>query len=374
MSDKSIGEVLTDLFPKSRRIDWKNIAALEIDGKNPDQSLSWYGKDEILFLPYYETEDTARHRYLRNFQNPHNANSASRTRYWVNLPLINAADEFNANKIGLNHLSGGADGILLDLRQNSNTNLHQLLADVRWDYCFVGFMLKESPQPQALSDFIKSNFDPIAITGALFWESIPKNKNTGRYISNCPNLKSLGLIVEAASPTEEISEALFRGVNLFDEVSSTAERKNIFRAICFSLQAEDSFTETIAKLKALRMLWFQVALSYGHDDYKLSDLHLHVRCDKTASQDFRPDGLISDTFRAMAAIFGGCDSLTLTSSNDPASGRLSRNVSHILLEESFLGNVADPLAGAYAIDAMVDSIARKAWETFQSKWERRHGS
>jgi methylmalonyl-CoA mutase len=374
MSDKSIGEVLTDLFPKSRRIDWKNIATLEIEGKNPDQSLSWYGKDEILFLPYYETEDTLLHRYLSNFQNQQPADSVSRARYWVNLPLINAGDEINANKIALDHLSGGADGILFDLKQNTNTNLHQLLADVRWDYCFVGFMVKEGQHTNALSDFIKSKFDPKAITGALFWESIPKSKMSDMYISHCPKLKSLGLIVEAASPTEEISEALVRGVKLLEQTSNTSDLQNIFQAICFSLQAENSFAETIAKLKALRMLWFQVALCYGQHDYKLSDLHLHVRCDKTASQDFRPDELVKDTFRAMAAIFGGCDSLTLTSSNDPIPRRLSRNVSHILLEESFLGNVADPLAGAYAIDAMVDAIARKGWEKFQLKWKHHHES
>ena len=374
MSDKSIGEVLTDLFPKSRRIDWENIAALEIDGKNPDQSLSWSGKDEILFLPYYETADTALHAYLRNFHNPQTANSAFRARYWVNFPLIDVADEFNANKIALSHLSGGADGILLDLRQKTNINLHQLLADVRWDYCFVGFMLNEVQHAQAVSEFIKSNFNPTKITGALFWESIPKNKNSELYISHCPNLKSLGLIVEAASATEEISEALLRGVKIFEEASNTDERKNIFKAICFSLTAEDSFPETIAKLKALRMLWFQISQSYGHNDYKLSDLHLHVHCNNSASKEFRPDELIKDTFRAMAAVFGGCDSLTLTSSNDPDSCRLSRNVSHILLEESFLGNVADPLAGAYAVDAMVDAIARKAWESFQLKWEHRHES
>ena len=189
------------------------------------------------------------------------------------------------------------------------------------------------------------------------------------YIPFCPSLKSLGLTIEAASPTEEVSEALYRGVKLLESISHTIDRKSIFQAICFSLHAEDCFTETIAKLKALRILWFQVARSYGHDDYKLSDLHLHLRCEKKSGQDFRPDELVKETFRAMAAIFGGCDSLTLTSSNEPVSGRLSRNISHILVEETFLGNVADPLAGAYAIDAMVDAIARKAWESFQTKWK-----
>jgi methylmalonyl-CoA mutase len=118
------------------------------------------------------------------------------------------------------------------------------------------------------------------------------------------------------------------------------------------------------------MLWFQVAHAYGHSDYKLGDLHLHVNGGKSIPHAFLPQEMVSHTFRAMAAVLGGCDSLTISSATDALTCRLTRNISHILREESFFDKVSDPLAGAYALDAMIDAMAGKAWESFQLKMEK----
>ncbi len=45
--------------------------------------------------------------------------------------------------------------------------------------------------------------------------------------------------------------------------------------------------------------------------------------------------------------------------------RIARNVSNIIREESYLDKVADPLAGAYAVENMVDRLAQEAWKNFQ---------
>jgi methylmalonyl-CoA mutase len=47
--------------------------------------------------------------------------------------------------------------------------------------------------------------------------------------------------------------------------------------------------------------------------------------------------------------------------------RIARNVSNILREESHLNKVADPTAGSYAIDNMIDKLAIAAWTEFQHK-------
>jgi methylmalonyl-CoA mutase len=46
--------------------------------------------------------------------------------------------------------------------------------------------------------------------------------------------------------------------------------------------------------------------------------------------------------------------------------RIALNVSHILREESHVNIVADPLAGSYFIDSLVEEFARNAWELFQN--------
>ncbi|HEY9487435.1 MAG TPA: methylmalonyl-CoA mutase family protein, partial [Chryseosolibacter sp.] len=68
------------------------------------------------------------------------------------------------------------------------------------------------------------------------------------------------------------------------------------------------------------------------------------------------------------AVLGGCDALSIEGDHPPSLfPRWSRNVSSILREESFFSNIADPLAGAYALDAITNSIAKSAWELFQEK-------
>jgi methylmalonyl-CoA mutase len=368
MSDKSIGKVLKEFFPKSSKIDWKKIATLETNGKDSLQFLSWRGKDDILFLPYYDAEDVVNLDYLSRFQTPAAKNSFSGPRSWVNLPAISVNDEKTANEISLNHLSLGADGILFDLRKHANANLDQLMSKIEWPHCFVAFRANETFFLDPLSSFIKNKFDPASVSGALFWESIPKKNNLDFYFNYCTHFKALGLIIPHASPAFEMSEALSEGVKTFETLSGKSNPENIFKSISFSLSTDASFVESIAKLKALRMLWFQVAHAYGFNDYKVADLHLHARIEMKMDEKFAPhENMLKGTFASMAAILGGCDSLTVHTNDQAIMLRLARNVSAILREESFLNKVADPVDGAYALDAVMNEIAQKAWVLFQLK-------
>lgn len=371
MSDKSIDMVLEEFFPKSLKIDWKKIATLEINGKDPFQFLSWRGKDDILFLPYYDAEDVANLDVLSRFQIPPAKNSFSGARSWVNLPAIGVNNERDANKISLNHLSQGADGVLFDLRQHPDVNLNQLMDKIEWPYCFVAFQTNETSLLDPLSAFIKNKFDPAIVNGALFWESIPKKNNLDFYFNYCNTFKALGLVIPRASPTLEISEALWLGMKTFEALSEKSNPEKVFKSISFSLSADSSFVESITKLKALRMLWYQVANAYSINDYKVSDLHIHVTSGVGKHEKLAPhENMLKSTFSAMAAIFGGCDSLTIHTNHDQAiMSRLARNVSTILREESFLNKVADPVAGAYALDSIIHEMAQKAWAMFQLKWQ-----
>ena len=77
--------------------------------------------------------------------------------------------------------------------------------------------------------------------------------------------------------------------------------------------------------------------------------------------------MISGTVAALAAVAGGCDSLTVVpeDENNATMARIARNVCNILREESHLTKVADPMAGAYAIEIIVNELAIAAWKDFQ---------
>jgi len=372
MAETSIERELEKYFSKSSRSDWKKIAMQETNGKDPFEILAWTGKDENLFLPYYDAEAVVDLHLLNTFQSPAAGSIGSSARAWRNLPLVISTNAAISNSYALEHLSSGAEGVLFDLRASQDSDLGQLMRGIECGDCTTAFYLNDDESFAAsLSDFIANKFQPTSVRGALFWESIPKKIDLDFYFNHCPNFKPLGLIIHPDTPAREITHALLRGVETFDAFARDAKALQVFRSISFSLTADASLLETVAKLKALRMLWLQVARAYGQDDYNLDDLHIHVRSVAIADADFAPhENMLKGTFAAIAAVLGGCDSLTLESEQQPPHIlRWARNVSAILKEESFFNQVSDPLAGAYALDSITNETAKKAWEMFQVKWQ-----
>lgn len=366
MPDNSIDAVLKNFFPPSASPDWRKMASKEINGKDPSEILAWNGKDELLFLPYYDAQEVAKLNTLHSVRTPASDSGVYDAGRWMNLPEVNAADEIKANEIALGHLSSGADGIIFYIPKGEHTDLHALMQNVEWPHCFVAFRIHDESFSLGLSEFIRNHYDPASVTGALFWESIPKKINLEFFLQSCDSVKTLGIAIPSSTPAAEISEALVRGITLWETYSTGFDAASVLRSIAFSLCVDQNTFETVAKLKALRMLWTQIARAYGIDDYKASDVHIHTRSVMVDDQQYAPhENMLKGSFSAIAAVVGGCDSLTVQSLESPVTARWARNVSSILREESFLRRVDDPIAGSYALDAITNDIARKAWEILQ---------
>ena len=76
---------------------------------------------------------------------------------------------------------------------------------------------------------------------------------------------------------------------------------------------------------------------------------------------------VRTTIEAMAAVFGGTQSLH-TNSLDEAialptefSARIARNTQLIIQEETHITNVIDPWAGSYMMESLTQEMADKAW-------------
>src|SRR5687768_12885769 len=111
-SENSILAALKASFPESNKENWKHAASREIDGKDPYVELRWKGHDSIQFMPYYDHSDVIQHDYLEKFNISPAENSFLGPRLWLCMPSVATNDELTANKISLNHLANGADGIL----------------------------------------------------------------------------------------------------------------------------------------------------------------------------------------------------------------------------------------------------------------------
>jgi methylmalonyl-CoA mutase len=127
----------------------------------------------------------------------------------------------------------------------------------------------------------------------------------------------------------------------------------------------DFFVE-IAKLRAARLVWSQIAAACGARTAKARALRMHCQtsgCSLTAHQ---PDNnIVRTTVQALAAVFGGTQSLH-TNAYDEAlalpsapAARMARDTQLILQHEMGLCDVVDPWAGSYMMESLTADLAAR---------------
>jgi methylmalonyl-CoA mutase len=371
MPDHALLDQLLNSFPKSNKEEWSRAASKEIGGKDPLQQLAWASNDEINFLPYYDWENNSSLEYLKSFTLCSTVGFTS-GRTWVSIPKISLPSNQNANAIALDHLANGADGILFDFAQSYDPDLESLLSEIHWPFCNVSFLVTPSINLiQVITEYVrKKKYDPQLLAGTIFCKR-PRNNNFHglKEIEAYKMLRVFGIQIPSSSPVEEISSALIEVAVLMDTLTDAGYDKDfIWRNLSFSLASGKNFLLDIAKQKALRLLLYQIGQTFELQHY--TEVEINIRIEPWRDERFEPhSNMISGPVAAIAAITGGCDSLTLLAEdeNNVTMTRIARNVSNILREESHMDKVADPTAGSYAIDNIIDRLAIAAWKEFQHK-------
>jgi methylmalonyl-CoA mutase len=372
MEHSIMQQLFKENFPPSDKESWRKAAMSELDGREPITSLAWKDEDQLTFLPYYNHEDVANADFIKFFKLNPSKTSFSGNRAWLNMPCVLVDDEQSSNKRAITHLSHGADGILFDCLSKSSVNFESLLQNIELRYCGIAFRARSSNFLNDLSLFIeKTSADIHFLSGNLFWEEIPQ---TGKNIFvKRKNFRSFGVWIQASTPAKEIHDALVSGVECIEKFKNENTLEEIFSNISFSLPLHTNFLGDISKLKALRLLWFQIANAYGLNSYDVANLHIHAYSALWKNENFQPHGnMLKSTTAAMSAISGGTDSMTIFAEDNyhVMMNRIAGNVSNILREESHFDKVADPFAGAYAIDVMVKNLAENVWSMFQSTMKK----
>lgn len=367
MPDKSsINKLLSDFLPATKAA-WIERAKKELNGDDSIEALTWVSPEGLHVKPYYDKTDLNA-QALKNFQLSPGQNEFKGARSWDHLVPVPVQDETAANKKALQHLTAGADGILFDLRLKSVDNFDKLLNNIALEFCIVSFLTEDPLDLKNYYQFLENkSIDTKKIKGAFYWKQEPKDLHT---LKNIPTLAGISVWVPASPPIEEISNALIIGNQHIQKLLQHEWKvEDAFRAISFSIAMDTDFFISIAKLKALRYLWFQIANAYELKNYKPEELYLHARSEAWINPDFQPHGnLLKETSASMAAILGGADGLTVfpEDTENEVMSRIALNTSHILREESHLNKVADPLAGSYLVENIMMEMASKAWAKFQS--------
>jgi methylmalonyl-CoA mutase len=126
---------------------------------------------------------------------------------------------------------------------------------------------------------------------------------------------------------------------------------------------------TLAKFRALRLLWARVEQACG-----LAPKPLFIAAETAWRMLTRRDpyvNMLRATIATFSAGLGGADSLTVLPHTqalgltDDFARRIARNTQFILLEESNLAKVADPAAGSGGIETLTRQLCEAAWAQFQ---------
>jgi methylmalonyl-CoA mutase len=370
MPEHTLLDQLLKSFPKTHKEDWLRVAAQENQGKNPLENLTWKINDEIIFTPYSDQRDVASLDYLRHFEFSAAIGSYNGPRSWACVPRISISENENVNAIALNHLANGADGILFDLGDSNSADPNLLLSEIDWPSCSVSFLVTATAKIiRPLSEYVrKKKFEPRFLTGTIFCNSAPADVlHNLTSLDEFERYSFLGIYVPPSSPVKEIVHALLQATSIMDAFTDAGYKKElIWRNINISFASGTNFFLDIAKQRALRLLLYQVGQAYQVRDYTAPKVNMRVG--PWTNEKFQPHAnLVSSPIAALAAITGGCDSLTIVAEDESnvTMRRIARNVSNILREEVHLNKVADPLAGAYSINNIVDALAQEAWKDFQ---------
>ena len=185
---------------------------------------------------------------------------------------------------------------------------------------------------------------------------------SGYHMQEAGANQALELAFTLADGKEYVKTAIATGL----DVDAFAGRLSFFWAIGMNFYLE------VAKMRAARLLWCRIMKGFDAKSPKSLMLRTHCQTSGWSLTEQDPyNNVVRTTVEAMAAVFGGTQSLH-TNSFDEAialptefSARIARNTQLILQEETHITSVIDPWAGSYMMEKLTQDMADAAWKIIE---------
>jgi methylmalonyl-CoA mutase, N-terminal domain len=142
--------------------------------------------------------------------------------------------------------------------------------------------------------------------------------------------------------------------------------------LSFFFDAHIDFFEEVAKFRAARRIWARWLRDvYGAKTEKAQWLRFHTQTAGVSLTAQQPvNNVVRTTVEALAAVLGGTNSLhtnaldeTLALPTDETA-EIALRTQQVLMEETGVVNVADPLGGSWYVEALTDRLEAEAEEIF----------
>ncbi|MGA3154374.1 MAG: methylmalonyl-CoA mutase [Streptosporangiaceae bacterium] len=142
--------------------------------------------------------------------------------------------------------------------------------------------------------------------------------------------------------------------------------------LSFFFDAHIDFFEEIAKFRAARRIWARWMRDvYGARTERAQWLRFHTQTAGVSLTAQQPElNIVRTAIEALAAVLGGTNSLHTNALDEvlalpsEKAAEIAMRTQQVLMEETGVANVADPLGGSWYLEALTDRLEAEAEETF----------
>ena len=389
---KTSNELFSD-FPPISKSEWEQKISEDLNIDDYKKKLYWNTFEGFEAPPFAHSEDL-------KALNPGEILSTSFSPGWKICQHIGETDPESANKSIKEAFENGSNAVSIKCRATPDTGLlggdftgTQIQNRDNFDSLLTGISLNNRglffdsgmTTPALLAMLGQSDhqpesafftFDPFTYTATHGRLPVPEPEIKELVQALCNSSHHKTLCTDAlfyrnsgATIVQETGLALAIASEFIASVPES-DRQKAADSLFVRVSSGSLYFPEIAKFRAIRLLWKTLLKGYGLN----SSLELHIHAETTRQNKTITDSynnMLRITTEAMAASTGGVNSLIVhpydEHFNAPGdfSKRISRNIQHILNEESHFSKVSDPAAGSYYIEKLTDTIAKEGWSYFQ---------
>lgn len=194
-----------------------------------------------------------------------------------------------------------------------------------------------------------------------------------------------------ATAAQELAFTLADGFGYVELGLSRGLDVDVFApGLSFFFDAHLDFFEEIAKFRAARRIWARWMRDvYGATTDKAQWLRFHTQTAGVSLTGQQPyNNVVRTAVEALSAVLGGTNSLHTNALDEvlalpsEAAAEIALRTQQVLMEETGVGNVADPLGGSWYVEALTDRIEADAEAIFarvrtmgevDTRWQRAYG-